>query len=93
MIGDGLGGYVAQLPYGTGGPHQVTFLFTDPDLKATFTNAGIHYAPAIGGEEPPRIETPVGVPFTVTVSTVYTVAGFQADDHADTPAGATGPHE
>lgn len=89
VIGDSVGGYVAQLPYGTGGLHQVTFLFTNPDLKATFTNAGIDYAPAMGGEEPPTIETPVGVPFTVTVSTVYTVTGFQADDHADTPAGAT----
>jgi hypothetical protein len=29
------------------------------------------------------------VPFTVTLTTVFTIAGFQADDHGDTPATAT----
>ncbi|HRA67327.1 MAG TPA: choice-of-anchor Q domain-containing protein, partial [Caldilinea sp.] len=89
VVGDGVGGYVAQLPYAMGGQHQVTFTFTNPNLRATFSNAGLHYVPSTDGSEPPDIETPVGVPFTVTVSTVYTVTGFQADDHADTVDGAT----
>jgi|GEM_PF-1301658 len=89
VLDNGAGGYVAQLPYTMGGVHQVTFTFTNPNLRATFTNAGLHYVPSTDGSEPPAVETPVGVPFTVTVTTVYTVTDFQADDHADTAAGAT----
>ncbi len=89
VTGDGVGGYVAQLPYTMGGQYQVNFAFTNPNLQAKFTNAGLHYAPAADGSAPPVVETPVGVPFTITVSTTYTVTGFQADDHADTPASAT----
>lgn len=89
VLDNGAGGYAVQLPYTMGGQHQVTFTFTNPNLRATFTNAGLHYVPSADGSEPPVVETPVGVPFTVTVTTVYTVTDFQADDHADTAAGAT----
>ncbi len=84
------GNTLAQLPYRMGGPHQVTFTFTNPNLQARFTNAGFTYAPAMSGDlDEPVIDEAVGVPFTITLSTAFTVTNFQTDDHADIPSGAT----
>jgi hypothetical protein len=88
-LDDGAGNYRLQLPYAMGGQYQVKFSFLNTGGKAIFTSAGAAHTPGPDGSSPPEINEPVGVPFTVTVSTVFTVAGFQADDHGDTLATAT----
>lgn len=89
VMDDGTGGYRAQLPYHMGGQYLVQLTFTNPNLAARFTNAGLEYIPSVMGLEPPVVDEPVGVPITVTVTTTYTVAGFAADDHGDAMATAT----
>lgn len=88
-IDDGAGNYRAQLPYAMGGQYQVKFSFLNTGGKAIFTSAGASHTPGPDGTSPPEMSEPVGVPFTVTLTTVFTVAGFQADDHGDTLATAT----
>jgi hypothetical protein len=88
-LDDGAGNYRVQVPYAMGGQYQVKFSFLNTGGKAIFTSAGAAHTPGPDGSSPPEVSEPVGVPFTVTVSTVFTVAGFQADDHGDTLATAT----
>lgn len=88
-LDDGAGNYRVQLPYAMGGQYQVKFNFLNTGGKAIFTSAGVAHTPGPDGSSPPEVSEPVGVPFTVTLTTVYTVAGFQADDHGDTLATAT----
>jgi hypothetical protein len=88
-LDDGAGNYRLQLPYAMGGQYQVKFLFLNTSGKAIFTSAGASHTPGPDGSSPPEVNEPVGVPFTVTLTTVYTVAGFQVDDHSNTSAGAT----
>lgn len=88
-IDDGAGNYRAQLPYAMDGQYQVKFSFLNTAGKAIFTSAGTSHTPGPDGTSPPEVNEPVGVPFTVTLTTVYIIAGFQADDHGDTLATAT----
>ncbi len=88
-LDDGAGNYRVQLPYAMGGQYQVKFNFLNTGGKAIFTSAGAAHTPGPDGSSPPEVSEPVGVPFTVSLTTVFTVAGFQADDHSNTSAGAT----
>jgi hypothetical protein len=88
-LDDGAGNYRLQLPYAMGGQYQVKFSFLNPGGKAIFTSAGASHIPGPDGTSPPEVSEPVGVPFTVTLTTVFTVAGFAPDDHGDTLATAT----
>ncbi|MEZ4710948.1 MAG: glycoside hydrolase family 44 protein [Caldilineaceae bacterium] len=86
---DGAGNYQAALPYSSGGEYQVSFVFTNPNNAAVETNAGLDYTPSLSGESAPLIVQPVNQDFTITASTIFTVADFAADDHANDIAGAT----
>jgi hypothetical protein len=88
-LDDGAGNYRVQVPYAMGGQYQVKFSFLNTGGKAIFTSAGAAHTPGPDGSSLPEVSEPVGVPFTVTLTTVFTVAGFQADDHGDTLATAT----